>query len=263
MAATRLPPGIGIRRVKRRGTRRKDAGPLEVRLASLLEGAESAEGTVVIIDVYRAFTTAAVAFLNGVEKILLVAEVDEALALKAAGKGDLCVGEVDGKRPDGFDHNNSPFELCRARVSGKTLIQSTRAGTVGVCAAIGADRLYGGSLVVAEATAKAIRAKRPEVVTLVAMGWAGSARTDEDEQCALYLRNLIEGRVPDPEAVRALVEAGAESQKFSDPHQPHFHPRDKEIALRIDAAPFAISIENEEGIWVARKAEPTNQEESS
>lgn len=235
---------------------------LEVRLASLLHGAESAEGTVVIIDVYRAFTTTAVAFLNGAEKILLVAEVEEALALKAAGQGDLCVGEVDGKRPDGFDYNNSPFELSRAKVSGKTLIQSTRAGTVGVCAATGADRLYGGSLVVAKATAEAIRAERPDVVTLVAMGWAGSVRTDEDEQCALYLRNLIEGRSPDPEAVRALVEACAESQKFGDPGQPHFHPRDKEIAQRIDAAPFAISIENENGIWVARKAESEKRKES-
>ena len=55
---------------------------MEVRLTSLLEGAQQAEGTVVIIDVYRAFTTAAVAFLKGAEKIILVAEVEEALALR-------------------------------------------------------------------------------------------------------------------------------------------------------------------------------------
>ncbi len=230
---------------------------MDVKLASLLEGAVRAEGTVVIIDVYRAFTTAAVAFLKGVEKILLVAEVEEALALREAGKGDLCVGEVDGKRPDGFDHNNSPFELSRAEVSGRTMIQSTRAGTVGVCAASGADRLYGGSLLVAEATANAICADAPDVVTIVAMGWAGAVRTDEDEQCALYLRNLIQGRSPDRDAVRTLVEAGGESQKFGDPLQPHFHPRDKEIAQRIDSAPFAISIEEENGIWVARRQDST------
>ena len=225
---------------------------MEVKLASLLEGARQAEGTVVIIDVYRAFTTAAVAFLKGADKIILVAEVEEALALREAGKGDLCVGEVEGMRPEGFDHNNSPFEMCRADLAGKTVIQSTRAGTVGVCAATKADRIYGGSLVVSQATADAIAKDEPDVVTLVAMGWAGATRTDEDEQCALYLRNLVEGRTADPDHVRGLVMAGKESQKFGDPKTPHFHPRDRDIALRIDAAPFAIEIQEEEGLWVAR-----------
>lgn len=225
---------------------------MEVKLSSLLAGAQEAEGTVVIIDVYRAFTTAAVAFMKGAEKIVLVAEVDEAIALREAGKGDLCVGEVDGKRPKGFDHNNSPFEMCRADLTGKTVIQSTRAGTVGVCAATKAKRIYGGSLVVAQATADAIVSDAPDVVTLVAMGWAGKERTDEDEQCGLYLRNLMEGRTADPDHVRGMVMAGKESQKFGDPEQPHFHPRDRDIALRIDAAPFAIVIEEEDGLLVAR-----------
>lgn len=225
---------------------------MDVRIASLLEGAQQATGTVVIIDVYRAFTTAAVAFLKGAEKIILVAEVDEAISLREAGKGDMCVGEVEGMRPEGFDFNNSPFEMCRADLQGKTVIQSTRAGTVGVCAASQADKIYGGSLVVSQATADAIRKESPEVVTLVAMGWAGAVRTDEDEQCALYLRNLIEGRAANPEHVRGLVMAGQESQKFGNPDTPHFHPRDRDIALRIDAAPFAIQIEEEDGLLVAR-----------
>ena len=67
---------------------------MEIRKGSLLKGAQEAEGTVVIIDVYRAFTTAAVAFLKGAEKIVLVAEVEEALALKKRGVGTLCMGEV-------------------------------------------------------------------------------------------------------------------------------------------------------------------------
>lgn len=35
---------------------------MQIVIDSLLEGAKSATGTVIIIDVYRAFTTAAVAF---------------------------------------------------------------------------------------------------------------------------------------------------------------------------------------------------------
>jgi 2-phosphosulfolactate phosphatase len=40
-----------------------------INLLSLLEGAHAAKGTVVVIDVYRAFTTAAIAFQQGAAKI--------------------------------------------------------------------------------------------------------------------------------------------------------------------------------------------------
>ncbi|MCZ6634355.1 MAG: 2-phosphosulfolactate phosphatase [bacterium] len=225
---------------------------MEIRLGSLLAGAREAEGTVVIIDVYRAFTTEAVAFQRGVEKIVLVAEIEEALALRDQGIGDLCVGEVDGKRPEGFDFCNSPYELSEADLAGKTLIHSTRAGTVGVTSATKADLIYGGSLVVARATAQAILKRSPEVVTLVAMGWAGKERTDEDEQCGLYLRNLLHGLQPDREAVRSLVAGCKESQKFGDPEQPHFYAEDRELALEVDTVPFAIRIEREGKFWVSR-----------
>ena len=34
-----------------------------------------------------------------------------------------------------------------------------------------------------------------------------------------------------------------EAQKFADPDQPHFHPEDLEIALKIDLHHFAIRVE--------------------
>lgn len=224
---------------------------MEVRVDSLLEGASRAEGTVVVCDVYRAFTTAAVAFSRGAQRIILVPEIEEALALRDRGAGDLCIGEVGGVRPDGFDFGNSPYELSRADVRGRTLIQSTRAGTVGVSLASGADRVYAGSLAIASATATAVLRSRPRVVTIVAMGWEGRTRTDEDELCALYIKNLLQGRRPDRQAVAELVRAGEHSQKFDDPGQPHFHPQDREIALDVDAIGLAIRVEREGGLLVA------------
>ena len=221
-------------------------------MGSLLEGARAAEGTAIIIDVFRAFTTAAVALSRGAEKIVLVAEVDEALELRQRGMGDLCMGEVAGMRPEGFELGNSPFELSQADVQGKTLIQSTRAGTVGVAAARNADRIYAGSLVLARATVEGILRDPPDLVSIVAMGAEGAERADEDEQCALYIRNLLQGREPDREAVRNLILSGAESQKYGDPDRPHFHPRDKEAALEIDTVPFSIRVSREDGLLVAR-----------
>ena len=60
---------------------------MEVTIESLLEGAKRATGAVVIVDVFRAFTTAAVALARGAERIVMVAEIDEALRLRDQGVG--------------------------------------------------------------------------------------------------------------------------------------------------------------------------------
>ena len=225
---------------------------MEIIVDSLLEGARRAKGTVVIVDVFRAFTTAAVALSRGAEKIVLVAEVDEALALRDRGVGSFCMGEVGGMRPVGFDFGNSPSELSRADVEGKIIIQSTRAGTVGMAAASMANRLYGGSFAVASATATAIRRRQPSIVTVVAMGSEGRVRADEDEQCALFLKNLLQGRQADRASVVGLVLAGEEAQKYGDPARPHFPIEDRDMALEIDSHDFAIRVEREDGLLVAR-----------
>ncbi len=230
---------------------------MEIRIGSLYRGAQEARGTVVIIDVFRAFTTDAVAFSKGAEKIVLVAEVAEALKLREQGVGEICMGEVDGIRPDGFDLGNSPFEMLNADVAGKTLIQSTRAGTVGMSAAVNASQIYAGSLVLAASTVKAILDDAHDLVTIVAMGAEARVHADEDEQCAFYMRNLLQGRKPDHDAVRALVLAGAEAQKYSDPEQPQFHPEDRDMALQIDSVDFAIKVGKEDGLLVARRHDLT------
>jgi 2-phosphosulfolactate phosphatase len=134
---------------------------MEIRLGSLVRDAREAEGTVIIIDVFRAFTTAAIAFDHGATEITLVAEIEDALALHRQGIGDLIMGEVDGKRPEGFDFGNSPYEISSADVAGKSLVQSTRAGTVGVAAATRAESVYLGSFVVAQATVESILREDP------------------------------------------------------------------------------------------------------
>jgi|SRR5271156_6588185 len=76
---------------------------MEISIYSLLEGATQATGTVAVIDVFRAFTTAAVALANGASSIVMVRSVEEAspggrhwtlrvqaLALRDAGIGQIC-----------------------------------------------------------------------------------------------------------------------------------------------------------------------------
>ena len=226
---------------------------MEIRLGSQVRDAKEAEGTAIIIDVFRAFTTAAIAFDHGVREITLVAEAEDALALHRRGVGDFLMGEVDGKRPEGFDFGNSPYEISQADLNGKTLVQSTRAGTVGVAAASKAGTIYLGSLVVAQATVDVILKDNPGVVSIIAMGDQGVVRSDEDEHCGIYLRNLLEGRHPDSNALQSLIMQGGATQKFFDDSQPQYHPKDVELALQVSKYPFAMKISREDGLLVARK----------
>lgn len=164
---------------------------MEISIYSLHEGATRATGLVAVIDVFRAFTSAAVALANGASNIVMV---EEALALRDAGIGQICMGEVGGKAPAGFDFGNSPFEISGLDFGGKRIVQRTSAGTQGIVeSATKAERLYAASLVTAKATVRALLSASPDQVSLVAMGDNGIKRTDEDELCAIHLRNRLEG----------------------------------------------------------------------
>ena len=76
---------------------------MKIQLLSLKEGAQQARGTVVIIDVFRAFTVEAAAFAQGVEKILLTDDVNQAIEWRKLGLGQYVIGEAHGGTPAGFD----------------------------------------------------------------------------------------------------------------------------------------------------------------
>lgn len=86
--------------------------------------------------------------------------------------------------------------------------------------------------------------------------WCGcrycGVRADEDELCALHLRNLLEGRSGDPQALRRVILAGGATECFRDPTRPHLLSGDLDIALDIDRYGFAIAVTLEAGRPVAR-----------
>jgi hypothetical protein len=59
-------------------------------------GARGVNGSVVVVDVIRAFTTAAYAFGSGASEIHLVDDVEEALAFKAAHPGTVALCDRRG-----------------------------------------------------------------------------------------------------------------------------------------------------------------------
>ncbi len=223
-----------------------------------LDDCADATGTVVVIDVLRAFTTAAVALHRGAARIELVADAGEAFARRREDPALLLAGEVDGRPVPGFDLSNSPVAMAAADVAGRTLVMRTTAGTQGVVRARRADRLLATSFAVASATARAI-ADDP-AVTFVVTGAHSGLDGDEDRACAdLIVAQLAAGGPVDPAAHVARVRASDAGRLFlDDDTQPWFDPADLEHAVVVDRFDFAMGVQRADGrAWLVPLAAPS------
>ncbi len=228
---------------------------MEIEILELIEGAKKARGLTVIIDVFRAFSLECYLFARGCKEIYPVGDAAEAFAMKDRMPGSLLIGERGGKKMEGADFGNSPFQCEAGDVKNKTIIHTTSAGTQGIVNASGATEILTGSLVNARAIAEYIRRKDPEHVSLVAMGLAGKSRTPEDILCAEYIRSLLTGNFFDVQArADALKTRGAE--EFFVPETQEIFPReDFYMCTQCDRFPFVIRVSRKGDRWVAQKEE--------
>ena len=208
-----------------------------------VEGARTARGTVVVIDVLRAFSVSAYALWAGATECRLVADLDEARTLAARLDAALSA-EIEGLPIEGVPLSNSPTLVLGAGVRGRPLVQRTSAGTQGIVAAAGADRLYAGSLVVASATARAVLAASSELLTLVAMG--EDRGHPEDRACALYLEGLVCGAGPDLERLLAPLRATPRYRELVEGRWPGFPASDVDLCLAADRFDFAMPVVRDE-----------------
>ncbi len=206
-------------------------------------------GPIVVIDVIRAFTTAAYAFGAGAAAIYLVAGVDEALTFKDQHRGVLAMGEERGRRPDGFDFPNSPVAVSRADLTGRTLVQRTSAGTQAVVAAIHADRLWAASLVCASATASAVNAADTGDPTYVITGCFSDAPDttgDDDRLTAGFIERVRRGGDPQTALTSAAILATEEARRTLALGPEHCDPLDIEYAIRVDEFDFTMEVFRDE-----------------
>jgi 2-phosphosulfolactate phosphatase len=184
------------------------------------DGARAAVGVVVVVDVMRAFTTAAYAFAAGICEIELVATVEEALVSPG-----FRMGEVDGRLIPGY-HNNSPSRLLGQRLGGRAVMR-TGSGTRCVTEAVNASEIWLGSLVVASATARALADR--EDVTFVASG--APHEGEEDVACAELMAASLQRVAHSRESViAAVVGSRAAAKHHSDDSD--FPPEDIDCALQ-------------------------------
>ncbi len=214
---------------------------------------EDVTGLVVVIDVLRAFTTAAFAFAAGAKELLLVSGIEEAFALREKMPDALLMGENRGIFIPGFDYGNSPAALIGEDLNGRSLIQRTSAGTQGVINSKNADQILVSSFVVADATVKHIRALAPAQITFVNSGIHPTKKElgEEDIICSDYLTSLLEGAHPDPAPYLQRVLECPTSIKFQNAPDDTLQD-DLNCAVDLDRFPFALQVHQQNGLHILR-----------
>jgi 2-phosphosulfolactate phosphatase len=214
-------------------------------------GCGDLEGAAVVVDVFRAFSFAAYALDGGVDRLILVDDLEAVPAVAATVPGAL-LGK-DGQPEPGFDLFNSPGQVLeRSDLAGRTVVHRTEAGTIGAVAARAAAHLFCASFVVAGATASRLRALRPPSLTFVITGRDG--RAEEDLACAEHIAALLDdpGADPAPALGRAAGAAGR-LRRAVELGYAGVHPDDVELCLQVDRFDFAMRAADEDGLLTLRR----------
>lgn len=207
-------------------------------------------GLAVVIDVIKAFTTAAYAFHAGTEQMILVGPIEEAFKLYSENPHYQLIGESFGYPIEGFHYHNSPTEIGNKNLKGRTLVLRTSSGTQGVVNCTQASHILAASFVVAEATLQKILEIEPKEVTFVI---TGTRNGDEDAALADYFEARLTQKKASLESfLQRVLESPHGSHALANPKAINCSKKDLDSVMRVDAFDFALEVRKEKELFVMR-----------
>lgn len=153
--------------------------------------------TVVVVDILRATSCMVTAFAHGVESITPIANLEECLNMKL--KGYVISGERDGKKVDGFDKGNSPFEYMDEQVRGLKIAFTTTNGTQAIEKSKEAKEVIIGSFLNLNTVAKYLLLSEHNVLVVCA-GWKGKVNLEDTLFAGALVDKLKDYLGPDCDA---------------------------------------------------------------
>ena len=152
-----------------------------------VEKYEDGTSTVVIVDLLRATSVISTAFACGIEAIIPVQTLEQALAYKDK-EGYILAAERNTEPVEGFEYGNSPYHYINADIKEKTLVLTTTNGTKAIHLAK-KHKVITASFVNIDAVAKYLIEESNNVIILCS-GWKNLFNL-EDPVFAGALSNLL------------------------------------------------------------------------
>lgn len=153
--------------------------------------------TVVVVDILRATSCMVTALANGAESIMPFADLDECRKMKT--RGFVTSGEREGKKVDGFDKGNSPFEYMGDEVRGLKIAFTTTNGTQAIEKSKDAKQVIIGSFLNLTAVVKNLLLGENSVL-IVCAGWKGRVNLEDTLFAGAVVEKLKDYLGPDCDA---------------------------------------------------------------
>jgi 2-phosphosulfolactate phosphatase len=143
---------------------------------------------VVIIDILRATSAMCTAFEHGVEKMIPVASIEEAMEYKR--QGFLVGAERNGIALEGFDFGNSPYSYMTDDIKGQTIVISTTNGTQAIEAARNAYKVVIGAFTNISALFEWLESEHKNVL-LLCSGWKNRFNLEDSVFAGAMAERLV------------------------------------------------------------------------
>jgi len=131
---------------------------------------------VVVVDILRATSCMTTGIAYGVNSITPFMDMEECMLMGA--KGYLTAGERNGKKVDGFDLGNSPFDYMQEFVKNRDVAVTTTNGTVAIEKSKQSVEVIIGSFLNLSTVTKHLKANKHNVLILCA-GWKGKVNLED------------------------------------------------------------------------------------
>lgn len=208
----------------------------------------------VVIDVFRAFTTACYVLEQGPAHYILTPQSLVIAKLVAQIAQPIIIGKPE-KGMEGvvkYDIPNSPTRAGELSLTERRVFHRTEAGARGVLQAKSADVVLVAGFVNAVATVRYIQSLADPEVTVLPMGHEATTPSLEDDLCARYIEAALKGERFDLTPFRSLLKEGAGSYFFAEDQWQYPH-QDFETCLQINRFDFAVQAEVKEDYAVLSK----------
>jgi len=149
---------------------------------------------VVVVDILRATSCMVTGMASGVDSILPVMDLD--LCKSKKKEGYFIAGERDGKKVEGFDLGNSPFDYMKPEYKGKKIAVTTTNGTVAFEKSRKAHTIIAGSFLNLSAVAEYILNHNDKDCLIMCAGWKGKVNLEDTLFAGALVEKLSSSYVP-------------------------------------------------------------------
>ena len=183
---------------------------------ALFELYSDRKSVVVVVDILRATSAICIAIERGVEKIIPVSTVEEALDYKGRDN-HILAAERNGKIVSGFDYGNSPLTYLNEDIKGKTLVVTTTNGTKAINIAKVDHHVVIGSFLNINSLTEYLSDLNKDIIILCA-GWKNDFCLEDTMFAGALIDQLVETNnfqhTSDSCSVASLIYKTAENDMF-------------------------------------------------